>query len=1067
MAFAVRSPARASDARRRVAMKSLKKQMSKAMAGVGMNTGTTAAPSGVAAWEDFSDFSNAVPIASGAKPTLLTTGFTGNDDPHPLTKDWSNRIKNPKVRSAFLKQSIESYTTKHDLNVWTGTWNTNGKSPPGGLDISQWLDVSDKKPDVVVVGFQEIVPLTPGKVLMQEDSVATAEWEAIIDRTLNGKGSEAGPATNANALSAAATNNWTTFGDDAGSGVSMPGGNNGAENQKNSKYVRIACKQLVGVYITVWVTDITAAHCRDVRTATVSTGVNLGVTMLGNKGGAAMWLKIYNTPLCFICAHLSAGSKENDAQKRSEDYHEINGKLTFPASTLAASSDGTFEKPSTIGDAFCAVWIGDLNYRLNLVDDVVRQTLAGDAPTASESKENAIINSPAQTLKHKKYALLLAYDQLLLERSAGKAFSGWVEAPVSFPPTYKYRPGTSTYSGAGDADEEETTDNNQNNVKISQKEEKKKRTPAWCDRILYKGRDITQISYGRSELTQSDHKPVFSEFTVTARELLPERLQHVLQETRRELDAQEMASQPRCTVENPRRSFSVPLKFAEKSSTVFRLINTGDVPAQWNFVAAVPGETAVAPPWLTVQPTQGNLLPGEETVITATALVVGGGQAGPTALAQAAGMGDFSTDQIESNRQSLDPSTSSKTSASTPAGNPAVVMPTSSAGSIAEAARVAQARAVSAGIAKVEAGGGVSMVSPGSRGIAGATKSNRGSAVDLLNELAETTLGTPYQGDDMLSTEKEIPVDAILVLHLSQGRDFFLTVSGSLSPSVFGKALWQLQSVSFPPNVPSPVAALVDYLFASTCGVEVFQVPDLGTVEGLSSVRQALDTSTDLSATPNMNPHQATFALLTLFASLPKPLFASTTQCLQSIDLVMQPWSQAAAQAAGAAAACRAPWTLATEYLQQALPSLAVAESLLASHLRVSERAAYAHTISWIRQSLKSGGASVPGAAARVASQLAEVWFPRPAPGAADAAATRMGRVAFVGALCGIAPNALDGFNPMETLFDVEFGGGTGGTGTMASTAATPATAATGVGLAGMMGIVGGGGLGTGNLIDF
>ena len=52
-------------------MKSLKKTMtkaaSKAMAGVGMTSGVAAAPADArAGWEDFSDFSNAVPIGGGA-----------------------------------------------------------------------------------------------------------------------------------------------------------------------------------------------------------------------------------------------------------------------------------------------------------------------------------------------------------------------------------------------------------------------------------------------------------------------------------------------------------------------------------------------------------------------------------------------------------------------------------------------------------------------------------------------------------------------------------------------------------------------------------------------------------------------------------------------------------------------------------------------------------------------------------------------------------------------------------------------------------------------------------------
>ena len=53
--------------------------------------------------------------------------------------------------------------------------------------------------------------------------------------------------------------------------------------------------------------------------------------------------------------------------------------------------------------------------------------------------------------------------------------------------------------------------------------EKKVRTPAWCDRILWRtapsGATLTQtqtqiqlLDYGRSPLNASDHKPVFAVF---------------------------------------------------------------------------------------------------------------------------------------------------------------------------------------------------------------------------------------------------------------------------------------------------------------------------------------------------------------------------------------------------------------------------------------------------------------------------------------------------------------------------------------------------------------------------
>ena len=61
------------------------------------------------------------------------------------------------------------------------------------------------------------------------------------------------------------------------------------------------------------------------------------------------------------------------------------------------------------------------------------------------------------------------------------------------------------------------------------------------------------------------------------------------------MDAAEMASQPRCTLENAQADFG-ELRFAEPKSTTFRLVNTGDVAATWRFVSAVPGATDGAPP---------------------------------------------------------------------------------------------------------------------------------------------------------------------------------------------------------------------------------------------------------------------------------------------------------------------------------------------------------------------------------------------------------------------------------------------------------------------------------------
>ncbi|GAB4835708.1 hypothetical protein Ancab_000618 [Ancistrocladus abbreviatus] len=89
---------------------------------------------------------------------------------------------------------------------------------------------------------------------------------------------------------------------------------------------------------------------------------------------------------------------------------------------------------------------------------------------------------------------LRKFDQL--RREEGGVFQGWKEGNIDFAPTYKYVLSNSNrYSGG-----------------ISSKAGEKQRTPAWCDRILWHGKGIQQLSYICGVSNFSDHRPVSAVF---------------------------------------------------------------------------------------------------------------------------------------------------------------------------------------------------------------------------------------------------------------------------------------------------------------------------------------------------------------------------------------------------------------------------------------------------------------------------------------------------------------------------------------------------------------------------
>ncbi|CAN8239379.1 unnamed protein product [Cochlearia groenlandica] len=247
------------------------------------------------------------------------------------------------------------------------------------------------------------------------------------------------------------------------------------ERKRRPAYVRLVSKQMVGVLLTIWVKRSLRKHIQNVRVSTVGVGI---MGYIGNKGAVSVSLSINQTFFCFICTHLTAGEREVDQIKRNADVHEIHKRTIF-------HSVSALGLPKLIYDHERIIWLGDLNYRLSLSYEKTRDLIS-----------------------KKEWSQLLEHDQLIKEYKKGRAFDGWSEGTLHFPPTYKYQADSDEYTGS-DA-------------------KGARRTPAWCDRVLSYGKGMKLVNYRRTEHRFSDHRPVTAIYVVDVEVFSARKLQRAL-----------------------------------------------------------------------------------------------------------------------------------------------------------------------------------------------------------------------------------------------------------------------------------------------------------------------------------------------------------------------------------------------------------------------------------------------------------------------------------------------------------------------------------------------------------
>ncbi|KAL8807496.1 MAG: hypothetical protein Q9182_000661 [Xanthomendoza sp. 2 TL-2023] len=227
-----------------------------------------------------------------------------------------------------LQERAHEFSTSETIHIWAGTFNLNGRGAGVKEDLSAWLcprlNSHAKQPEILAVGFQEIVELSPQQI-MSTDPSRRQIWEEAVRMTINKK----------------------------------------TKDPDEEEYVLLRSGQLVGAALIIFVK---ASSLKKIKNVEGSVKKVIGYPQLRPRNR-----NLTKSRPCLVTAHLAAGFA--NYEERNRDYRTISHGLRF-------------QRNRSIDDHDTVIWLGDFNYRIGLGDDKVRRLAqAGDLGTLYQNDQ--------------------------------------------------------------------------------------------------------------------------------------------------------------------------------------------------------------------------------------------------------------------------------------------------------------------------------------------------------------------------------------------------------------------------------------------------------------------------------------------------------------------------------------------------------------------------------------------------------------------------------------------------------------------------------------------------------
>jgi phosphatidylinositol-bisphosphatase len=225
-------------------------------------------------------------------------------------------------RARLVRGPSTEYSNATKLTMQVCTWNLAGRKPPLHENLLSWLLADSQvksgtvmsRPDILVVGFQEIIKLNARNALPGANTSTVATWNELLRMTLQ---------------------------------------------QSGDRYTLLKEESMFGCLITVFAKTSIASHITRVESDRIKTGFK---GSLGNKGSVMVRFNAFDTSVCVWNCHLASGNDQVAARCSQLEDIEMKG----------------FKKDSTgqaysVNKHDVKILFGDLNFRIDLSNFDVRR----------------------------------------------------------------------------------------------------------------------------------------------------------------------------------------------------------------------------------------------------------------------------------------------------------------------------------------------------------------------------------------------------------------------------------------------------------------------------------------------------------------------------------------------------------------------------------------------------------------------------------------------------------------------------------------------------------------------